>query len=233
MRKKRRVVTMARGKKEYWASPEGLRQLEAWTEEKLTDVQIAANVGVSRSTLSEWKKKNAQIADALDFSDEKANRKKFEYWMSPDGMLLVRAWARDGLTDEELAEKLGVARSTLSAWKIKFPAFAALLTQTKEIADVRVENSAFDMTIGYEYTEQQAFKVKDIIYDPDSGKKVRETEHVTVVDLKRWQPADIKAAIFWLKNRVGATWKERQVLALNDNQLQLIMEIIDSTDKVK
>ena len=207
---------MARGKKEYWASPEGLRQLEAWTEEKLTDVQIAANVGVSRSTLSEWKKKNAQIADALDFSEEKANRKKFEYWMSPDGMLLVRAWARDGLTDEELADKLGVARSTLSAWKIKFPHFAAQLTQTKEIVDVRVENSAYDMTIGYEYTEQQAFKVKDTIYDPDNGKKVRETERVVVVDLKRWQPADIKAAVFWLKNRAGKRWKEKQIIEVND-----------------
>lgn len=224
---------MARGKMEYWASPEGLRQLEAWTEEKMTDVQIAVNVGVSRSTLGEWKKKNAQIADALDFSEEKANRKKFEHWMTPDGMLLVKAWARNGLTDEELATKLGIVRSTLNVWKLKFPAFAALLAKTKEIVDVEVENSAFDMTTGYEYTEQQAFKIKHVIYNEETGKKSEEYEEVVVVDLKRWQPADIKAIIFWLKNRAGAIWKERQVLDLTDNQIQLLMEIIDSTDKVK
>lgn len=225
---------MAHGKIAYWASPEGLRQLEAWTEEKLTDVQIAASVGVSRSTLSEWKRKNALIADALDFSEEKANRKKYEYWMSPDGMLLVKAWARNGLTDEALAEKLGVARSTLSAWKIKFPLFADLLSQTKEIVDVEVENSSLMAAKGYEYTEQQAFKVKHTIYDPNNGgKKLREDEEVVVVDLKRWQPADIKAIIWWLKNRDKENWKERQSLELNDNQIQLLMEIIDSTDKVK
>lgn len=207
---------MARGKREYWETPEGLRQLEAWTEEKLTDVQIAANVGVSRSTLSEWKRKNAQIADALDFSDEKANRKKFEYWMSPDGMLLVRAWARDGLTDEELAAKLGVARSTLSAWKIKFPAFAALLSQTKEIVDVEAENSLIKMVNGYGYTEQTAIKVKTERYDPDTGKKTLTTEEVMVVDLQKWQPADVKAAIFFLKNRAGKRWKEKQIIEVND-----------------
>lgn len=225
---------MARGKKEYWASPEGLRQLEAWTEEKLTDVQIAANIGVARSTLHEWKRKNAFIADALDFSEEKSNRKKFAHWITPDGMLLVSAWARNGLTDEELAGKLGVARSTLSMWKIKFPAFADLLSRTKEVVDIEVENSSLMAAKGYEYTEQQAFKVKRITYDPaNPGKKLREDEEVVVVDLKRWKPADVKAIIWWLKNRDKANWKERQVLELNDNQIQLLMEIIDSTDKVK
>jgi DNA-binding XRE family transcriptional regulator len=224
---------MARSKMEYWASPEGLRQLEAWTEEKLTDVQIAANIGVSRSTLGEWKKKNAKIADALDFSEEKSNRKKFEHWMTPDGMLLVKAWARNGLTDEELATKLGIVRSTLNVWKLKYPAFADLLVKTKEIVDVTVENSSIMAATGYEYTEQQAFKVKETIYDPETGKKVRDIENVVVVDLKRWQPADIKAIIWWLKNRDKENWKERQVLELNDNQIQLLMEIIDSTEKVK
>jgi len=192
---------MARGKIAYWASPDGLRQLEAWTEEKLTDVQIATNIGISRSTLGEWKRKNALIADALDFSEEKANRKKFEHWMTPDGMVLVRAWARNGLTDEELATKLGIVRSTLNVWKLKFPAFADLLTKTKEIVDVTIENSSFMAATGYEYTEQQAFKVKRTIYDKDSGKKLEDYEEVKVVDLKRWQPADIKAIIWWLKNR--------------------------------
>ena len=207
---------MARGKMEYWASPEGLRQLEAWTEEKLTDVQIAANIGVSRSTLGEWKKKNAMIADALDFSEEKSNRKKFEHWMTPDGMLLVRAWARDGLTDEELAEKIGIARSTLNEWKIKFPAFAELLARTKEIVDVEAENSLIKMVNGYAYTDQTAIKVKTEWYDPDTGKKTLTTEEVIVIDLQKWHPADVKAAIFFLKNRAGKRWKEKQIIEVND-----------------
>ena len=207
---------MARGKKEYWASAEGLRQLEAWTEEKLTDVQIASNIGIARSTLGEWKKKNPQIADALDFSEEKANRKKFEYWMSPDGMLLVRAWARDGYTDEELATKLGIVRSTLNAWKIKFPEFAELLTRTKEIVDVEAENTLIKIMHGHSYTEQTAIKVKTEWYDPDTGRKTLTTEEVIVVDLQKWQPADVKSLIFFLKNRGPKRWREKQVIEVSD-----------------
>lgn len=207
---------MARSKKEYWASEEGLRQLEAWTEEKLTDVQIADNIGIARSTLGEWKKKNPMIADALDFSEEKANRKKFEYWMSPDGMLLVRAWARDGLIDSELADKLGVSRSTLSAWKNKFPAFKSLLEKTKEIVDVEAENTLIKLSKGYTYTEQTAIKVKTEWYDPDTGRKTLTTEEVIVVDLQKMQPASEKSLIFFLKNRVPKRWKEKQVIEVTD-----------------
>lgn len=224
---------MARSKTEYWASPEGLRLLEAWTEEKLTDVEIAEKIGISRSTLSKWKKENKLIADALDFSEKKANRKKFEYWMSPYGMLLVEAWARNGLLDEELSEKMGISRSTLSDWKIRFPLFAALLAKTKEIADVQVENASFKTALGYDYTEQQAYKLKTVYYDLDSGKKSMEVETMVIIDLNRHQPADIKAQIWWLKNRMKDVWKDRQVIEADDKLLQLFLNVIDSTEQVK
>lgn len=206
---------MARGKIDIWNTPEGLAQLEAWTEEKLTDVDIAAKIGISRSTLALWKKKNPAIADALDFSEEKANRKKYLRWMTPDGMLLIRAWARNGLTDEELASKLDIARSTLAVWKKKFPLFAELLSRTKEIIDIEVENAAFKAATGYEFVERMPMKVKTTWYDPDTGKKCLETEEVIVVDVPKNQPPDTKAIIFWLKNRQGQTWKERQVIEVN------------------
>ena len=40
-------------------------QLEAWARNALTDEQIAANIGISRSTLNEWKKKYSDISDTL------------------------------------------------------------------------------------------------------------------------------------------------------------------------
>lgn len=39
--------------------------LEAWACDGLTDDQIAGNIGISRSTLAEWKKKYSDISDAL------------------------------------------------------------------------------------------------------------------------------------------------------------------------
>lgn len=57
---------MAKGKVEYWLTSDGLTLLNGWTREGLTDEQIATDkIGISRSTLSEWKKKYSDISDAL------------------------------------------------------------------------------------------------------------------------------------------------------------------------
>jgi len=39
--------------------------LEAWARNGLTDEQIASNMGISRKTLFNWKKKNLPILHAL------------------------------------------------------------------------------------------------------------------------------------------------------------------------
>ena len=56
---------MAKGKYEYWLTPEGLLELEGWARDGLTDEQIAYNIGISRSTLNSWKDKYQDISDTL------------------------------------------------------------------------------------------------------------------------------------------------------------------------
>lgn len=65
---------------------------------------------------------------------------KYEYWLTEDGLLLLSAWARDGLTDEELAAKMKIVPSTLYEWKNKFPDISEALKKGKEIIDIQVEN---------------------------------------------------------------------------------------------
>ena len=36
----------------------------------------------------------------------------FEFWPSHDGLLLVEGWARDGLTEDQIAHNMGIHRST-------------------------------------------------------------------------------------------------------------------------
>lgn len=68
-------------------------------------------------------------------------RGKFEYWLTEDGLTLLEGWARDGLTDEQIAHNMGVAYSTFRVWKDKFPAISAALKTSKEIVDYEVENA--------------------------------------------------------------------------------------------
>lgn len=66
---------------------------------------------------------------------------KYERWLEPDGLTLLEGWARDGLTDEQIAERIGCSRSTLCEWKDKYPDISDALKKGKEIVDYQVENA--------------------------------------------------------------------------------------------
>ena len=42
---------------------------------------------------------------------------KYEDWLTGDGLTLLEGWARDGLTDEQIASNCGISPSTLYRWK--------------------------------------------------------------------------------------------------------------------
>lgn len=66
---------MAGGKFERWRSEEGLLLVAGWAQEGLSEEQIAKCMGISRSTLSEWKKRFPDIADNLKKSKQLADVK--------------------------------------------------------------------------------------------------------------------------------------------------------------
>lgn len=71
-------------------------------------------------------------------------KNKHLYWTSPQGLTLIRGWARDGLTDEEIARNIGISRSTLYEWKKKYPDLSNTLKEGKDYADYEIENALFN-----------------------------------------------------------------------------------------
>ena len=59
------MVRGARGKYHEWLTKEGLTLIEGWARDGLIDEQIAANIGITTTTLYDWKKKYADFSDAL------------------------------------------------------------------------------------------------------------------------------------------------------------------------
>lgn len=100
-----------------------------------------------------------------------------------------------GFTDVELAKFFEVSEVTLNAWKSKHPEFLKSLKVGKEEADTRVERSLYHRAIGYSHTEDKIFN--------DGG------EPLIVPTIKHYPP-DTTAAIFWLKNRKTAEWRDKQ-----------------------
>lgn len=68
---------------------------------------------------------------------------KYEYWISEDGLILIEGWARDGLTDEQIAHNIGIRRETLWNWRKQYPNIDNALKKTKEVVDRQVENALF------------------------------------------------------------------------------------------
>ena len=116
-------------------------------------------------------------------------------WLEKDKLILLEGWARDGLTDEQIAKNMGIATSTFYEWKKKAKDFSESLKKGKEVIDFEVENALLKRALGYTITLNKQKVTKD-------GNVVDITEEVHI-------PPDTTAQIFWLKNRKPNNWKDR------------------------
>lgn len=116
--------------------------------------------------------------------------------------------AQFGATDAEIASACGVSVPTLYRWYAQVPAFRKSVKEdAKEVANARVGRTMYSKAIGYDYEEEQAIKVK-------VGK---DQEAVEIVTVKRHQPADTTAGIFFLKNRDPENWRDVQKVEADVN----------------
>ena len=58
-----------------------------------------------------------------------------------DKLILVEGWARDGLTDEQIANNLNISTTTFYEYKNKYPEFSESLKKGKDYIDYEVENA--------------------------------------------------------------------------------------------
>ncbi|MES2042554.1 MAG: helix-turn-helix domain-containing protein [Pseudomonadota bacterium] len=100
---------------------------------------------------------------------------------------------RNGATDAEIAEILGICVRTLYRWRGEHEAFAAAFTVGKELADDRVERALYQRAVGY---TARAEKVVTR----------RGTAAPAVVSYQVHIPADVRAALHWLAMRRPETW---------------------------
>lgn len=129
---------------------------------------------------------------------------KYEEWLEPEKLLIIEGWARDGLTDEQIAHNMGIGYSTLQAWKNKYQDIQDTLKRGKEVIDRQVENALLKRALGYKYDEVT-------IEESDDGFKKK-------IVTKEVAP-DTTAQIFWLKNRKSAEWRDKQVVEHEGEQV--------------
>lgn len=120
---------------------------------------------------------------------------KYTDWITPEGLLKIEGWARDGLTDEQIAKNIGISRSTLNVWKDRYSDISDALKKGKDVIDRQVENALLKRALGYEYEEVKE-KFEDGVI----------TERTVT---KKEVVPDTTAQIFWLKNRKPDKWRDK------------------------
>lgn len=143
---------------------------------------------------------------------------KYKEWtQNPDNLFLVEMWARDGLTDGDIANNIDISHPCLIRWKNEHPEFAAALNSGREVADYRVENALYKRAIGYDCEE-----VKTILgYEDKNGNRKtrieRQTKHI---------PGDVTAMLAWLNNRKPEQWKRNRDAFVVEGDRDLTIKIV-------
>lgn len=119
---------------------------------------------------------------------------KYETVIEPN-LTLIGRWKRNGISEEEIAKKLGIAYSTFNLYKKQKSELSEVLKKGAEIVDTEVENALLKRALGYSYDEI----TKELV---NGELKVTKIVHKQVV-------ADTTAQIFWLKNRASDKWRDK------------------------
>lgn len=121
-------------------------------------------------------------------------RGKYHEWLTEEGLTKLEGWARDGLTNEQIAHNIGINPDTLYTWMNKYSEIADALKKGKEVVDIQVENALLKRALGYEFEETK------VIVETDGKKRVER--------VKKHVPPDTTAQIFWLRNRTSK-WQNK------------------------
>ena len=135
---------------------------------------------------------------------------KINEWLKKDKLILLEGWARDGLTDEQIAKNIGISRASLYEWKKKEVDIFDALKKGKEVIDFEVENALLKRALGYEYEEETY----------ENG--------ILTKKVKKQVAPDTTAQIFWLKNRKKEQWREKVEVVKTDEDLQNINKNISN-----
>lgn len=124
-----------------------------------------------------------------------ADRKAF--WLSPDGIVLISQWRREGIPLEQIAaEHIGVSSQTLWRWTKGCPELGTALGISKDVTNGKVEQALLKRALGYTQEEE-------------TWELVEGTMRKTKV-VQKHVPPDVKACLSWLFSRRPDRWRAQQ-----------------------
>lgn len=168
---------------------------------------------------------------------------KYEKWLEKDNLTRLKAWARDGLTDEQIAQNMGISIRTLYTWKSKYVQIMQALKKNKEIVDAEIEESLISTmqkhtitTIQYKMVKKDDLVLKAErtkfmnVYKLDHPEATKDQiliataesvdvyEQIPMIKTVTEVDPNISSMIFWLKNREPDKYRDQTFKKLNEAQ---------------
>lgn len=136
-------------------------------------------------------------------------------WTEGDHLELLKGWARDGYTYEDIAVKIGICIATLNNWRKKYPEIDAALQSGREVIDYKVENALLKAALGY--------KAKDVKVVIETNRKNGDVVSTIRETVERDIPPNVTACQVWLYNRLPEKWKRNRdkVLDITDEDTSI------------
>lgn len=131
---------------------------------------------------------------------------KYTDWATPENLILVQGWRRDGLSDEQIANNIGVHVSTVYSWRKEHSEFGEAYKKGTEVSTYEVENALYKSAIGHFVEEIEMVETTTPMGVNQTKKKHR-----------RYIPPNTAAQIFILKNRRPDWWKDKREFESTSN----------------
>jgi transposase-like protein len=126
----------------------------------------------------------------------RSHRREYDPVIDP---MLTRWAARNHLTLDEAAKRVGVPARQLRQWVRQYPEMRAAIDAAERNADAEVIQALFDRATGVDVEDSHSsIEKKD---GQGTKKKVKQG--------KRHLPGNIRAIMFWLRNRLPEQWGDR------------------------
>ena len=165
-----------------------------------------------------------------DENGRKIQYNSYERRVQPK-LALVEAYARHGLYNSEIAEKLNVPYSTFQNYIETHPELEMALDKGREAAELHVENALLKSALGY--TSLEITKERKQVGENSDGTPI--FKMVPTKKVYKQVPPNVQAIQYWLENRCGNRWARNPVSSFDDeevnNQIKSIAELLKNPVK--
>lgn len=192
------------------------KDIAVWVREGAADEEIAKRLGIHIWTLGDYRRKHPKLAEALE------RPTKWETHVYPR-LAEIQQWFQEGVNAEDIIKNLGIGKTTWYEYIDKYPMLAELVKWSRSVTIASVENSLLKAALGYDFNE-----IKTIVEEDKNGRKRTRIEKV-----KRHQPPNPTAMIFYLKNRAPNEWNDRREIIVDTKaaemeRKQLFLDMIEA-----